>query len=269
MPCAYETFLEWKPDAPQREEAPAQSLYIARELVTRIQQKTLSSISDSLVRQISGMLFSHTFKALDFIDIQGEPEVYEKVAAEEAGRNGLPIAILATLVSAFSVYLLRQANLLMPLFCQLAALVLWVIAFFLGRPKKKKTEFKVDLPIDFDKLMTFIGAQMQLIDQNIEALLDLYRADGSQEISESALDALMKIYELQNQKGEDTPEILQAITRYLKENSLSTVEYTIHNAPMFQTLPTLSETRTLVPALLKNNRMVRQGLAIVKKEGAQ
>ena len=269
MPSAYDLFLEWKPDAPSKEEAAAQSLHIARELIARIQQKTLSAIDDSIPRQIGGMLFSHTLKALDTIDIQGEPEVYEKAAMVKRGAGGLPFAILAALVSALAVYLLRQENLFFPLLCQIAALILWIAAFFLTRPGAKKTEYKIIPTLDFDKLMAFVGAQMRLIDQNIEALLGLCLTEDSQEISESALAALMKIYELQGQGDAENPEILQAITYYLKENGLSTVEYTAHNAPMFQALPTVSETRTLVPALLKNNRMVRQGLAIVKKEAAQ
>jgi hypothetical protein len=265
MLSAYELFEELKPAVPfNKDEGLEQSLKNARELITRIQQKTLPEISESIPRQIGGMLFSHTLGALDAAFIQGEPQIYEKAAPEKKRRPAIVFAILAALATAAAVFLLKEQNHFWPMLCVLLSLVVWIIAFFMTYSPPKKAEYRIIPVADDEKLMGFVGEQMRLIDRDLEALMALCIMDNPQEISESALDAMMKIYE-----QSESLEIRQTITYYLKQNGLTSVEYTLHNAPMFQTLPSLAATRTLVPALLKDNRMVRQGLAIVKKEAAQ
>ncbi len=270
MLSAYEQFLELKPQAPLNEDQTTeQSLQSARELVMRVQQKTLSAIEESIPRQMGGMLFAHTLKALQAPQIFDEPKLYQQAGSEKGKTPAILFAIFATGFAAFSIFQMKEQDLLWPMLCQLAALVLWVLAFFLTHKPAKKAEYKIVTKVDHEKLMALIGEQMHLIDRDLEALLSLCVMDNPQEISDSALDAMMKIYEIQAQSPEQSPEISQAIGYYLKQNGLIQVEYTLHNAPMFQALPTKGATRTLVPALLKENRMVRQGLAIVKKEEAR
>lgn len=270
MRTAYDTYLELKDKAPgQEEQTTEQRLQSARETILKVRQATLPAIADNASRQLGGMLFSNALMALKSPFIFGEPRVFEEALGGRQKNPGVFLAICATALQALAVFLTREQQLFWPMLLQLAALVFFGLTFFFAFKPGKKASYRVDMAIDPEKLDALICELMHMIDRDLEAVLSLACMENPQEISDSALDAMMKIYETEAQAAHKSPEITQAIAYYLKQNGLTQVEYTPHNAPMFQTLPTRAATRTLVPALLKDHLMVRQGLAIVKKEDTE
>lgn len=267
MTNCYDTFLALSSAASIDADLPiAQGLAEAKTLLSRVQQRALSEMADGVKRQLGGILFSHAFKALDKPLFLNEPAVFEEAGASKSKTPAFPLFLGAAVTILLVVLELdaQKMPLLMGLIIGSVLLAVAGIFFALKAPGEKRQ--KVVITLNANALHTFMGEQMRMIDRDLDALDCLVPQQSEGEISDSALDAMMKILEIQTRSGTPNPEIHQAITHYLNQNGLTRVSYSEHNAPLFQTLPTLTRTRTLIPALLKGDHLIRQGLAIVLKE---
>lgn len=267
MTLCSDTFEDMKTLYPQTQDlSTEEALKEARLLVSGIQQKVLSQLPNGIKRQMGAILFSHALKALDKPLLLDKPTVWQE---SKSASYQTPALIAAGIGVVLTLLVSLQLNtdknpLLLLMVC--AAGISYLIALFTKQPKTTTASQKVLLHIDRDALLCFLGEQMHQIDRDIAALDCLLIDEQPAQLPPNVLDTLMKVYEVESREKQLNPETMQAITHFFATNQIEMIEYTAHNAPLFSVLPTLSGTRTLIPALLKDNHLIRQGLAIVKKE---
>lgn len=269
MTLCQDTFEAMRADTHLAPDADAQkALEAARALLTHVKLRVLPDMPDALTRQMGGILFSHAASTLDKNLCLLEPEIWEesggapkKAPVYGFAGAGILMALCGLTLWNDKAYLLAAAS--------FAALVLMSAGFWLQKKAREKKRQRVILRVDWESLMDLLAGQMLLIDRDLEALASLMPDGAAGEVSDSALDALMKVYEVQSREKWPHPEIRQAVEHFFNLNGILEVAYTSHNAPLFQTLPTKGASRTLIPALIKNNVLIRQGLAVTTKEAAE
>ncbi len=261
MPLAAEHFRALMENRPSKSfEDTASAAEILKKMIADTQQLTLSQLDDSIARQLGSILFSHEAGLISALSIVNPPDVRVKHAKGFPTSLALSLcAILITAGAAASAW--KGADLLTSLWAAIGA-ILTALAAFLPHPKP---EVKVSQTVNADALFRLTERRMEAIDRDLEAFLTLPAPGGSDD--ESVLQLITLAVTLKREDPDAVPdELMTAITALTLSRGYAFLEYDGTNDAYFDIMPTKRATRTIAPAVLKGDRLVARGMAIVHLE---
>ncbi len=247
----------------------------ARHALAQVEQNAMAEQPDDLLRQQTGILFSCLKTSLNLLDISIATKVWvaraqaEKPKARPASWWLVPACALQ-LAAGFFAYFKGQFLMWVPL---AAALVLTLVGWFSLRRVPKETELpedrlKVTAKPDTEKLFAALDAQMKAIDRYVNDFAYLNQQNALRNSAPdwkntAALAELMEaVCECEGETGE---EATAAAERLLFVLGARAVRYAPAESGLFNVLPSVTETRTLVPALVsaKDGALLYRGTAAV------
>jgi hypothetical protein len=256
---------------------------LVRRTLAQVEQNVMAEQPDDLLRQQTGILFSCFKSSLSLLDITVATRVWVAQSHQEAARPKRRPASFWLLLTGTGLALgglfayFRGLPLIwIPLAAALCCLVVgWIT--IRRAPKSEaplpEDRLKVTAKPDTEKLFEQIDAQMRAIDRytNDFAYLNEQNAlrSGSPALKNTAvLSELMEsVCECEGEAGE---EAVSAAERLLGDIGARAVWYAPEQARLFNVLPSISETRTLTPALvsLKDGALLYRGTAAVLAQAA-
>ena len=238
-----------------------------RHTFAQVEQNTMAEKPDALLRQQTGILFSCAKASLGFLDVSAEPKIWELKTRKKKRILGWLIAVALQAAIVFYGYV-KGENLLLAL--SLAALLTAVFSVVQRQRESQETEgdCKVTLETDVEKLFQVIDAQMQSIDRNVNDFAYLnetaVKKPGLQ--NQQMVTMLGELLEaLCECDLEESAGMQETVEHMLSEQGLLAVTYTPETRGWFSVLPSKSETRTMVPALVtrEEKQLVKRGVAAV------
>ncbi len=254
----------------------AGAAYLVRHTLSQVEQNTMAEQPDDLLRQQTGILFACVKTSLNLLDISLTSKVWVAQTAAGKPKGGiwrwLLLAALALAAGIGTFAYLRGQWLLFA--ATATAAVLGTAGWLLQRRAAKQTgvfdedRMKVTTMPDAEQLFKAVEAQMRAIDRYINDFAYLneqsalsHSVPDAQSISVLA-DLMQAVYETDGEAGEDAAA---AAEHLLASLGVRAAGYTPQDARLFTVLPSISETRTLSPALLatKDGALLRRGTAAV------
>lgn len=227
-----------------------------RRVITDTQQLTLSQMEDSLSRQLGSILFSHEAGLISALSAINPPEIQWHKAKT---------LTLSTLFSLFGLISGICALILIfkngTFFVFLLALMT-VVLFALGVlwPKEKPTA-DIYQSVNAKALFLLAERRMEAIDRDLEAYMNIPGSSADED--EGVLHLITKAVGMKREDPDSVPdELMTAITALSIARGYSLFDYNGENEEYFDIMPTIRQTRTIVPALVKNGRVLSKGLAI-------
>ncbi len=227
-----------------------------RKIVSDAQQLTLSQISDSTTRQLGSILFSHEAGLISALSALRPPEV--KWEKEKRITLNLLFFFISFIVSLACISLSWDAGKKLLAILIGGTEILSALAVFFPRYKPKAT---INQNVNAEALFSLMERRMEAIDRDLEAFLSLPGSESGED--ESVLHLITKVVSMKREDPESIPdEIMTLITALSISRGYQFLDYTEENAPLFDVMPTIRNTRTIVPALLKNGKLLVRGMAI-------
>ena len=231
-----------------------------RKIVADTQQLTLSQLNDSVSRQLGSILFSHEAGLISALSTVNPPRVRVKKAKGFPASAAFSLSGALVLIAAMSLAWSRGEALLAAL--SLCASILCALAAFWPQKKPVVTATQT---VDAEALFRLTERRMEAIDRDMEAFLRLPTVDD--DADEGVLQLIMKAVALKREDPDSVPdELMTAITAITISRGYRFLEYTGEEDMFFDIMPTKRETRTIVPAVVKDDRLIARGMAIVKIE---
>jgi len=253
----------------------AAAAYLTRHALAQVEQNAMAEQPDDLLRQQTGILFSCCKTSLNLLDISITTRVW--VARSQADKPKrkpafwllLP-ACAVQLGLALYAYFTNLPLLWIPTAVSFAATLAgwWMLTHTPAQNPLTDDRLKVTAAPDTDKLFSAIDAQMKAIDRYVNDFQYLNEQNALQnntaEGKNIALFAeLMEaVYECE---GDAQENAVYTAERLLASAGVRAVPYASADARLFNILPSLTESRTLVPALLsaKDGALLYRGTAAV------
>ena len=231
-----------------------------RRLITDTQQLTLSQMDDSLSRQLGSILFSHEAGLISALSAINPPEIkwhkkktltLPSLFALFGAVGGICALILVFETGKFFVFLLTLLSVLL-----FVLSILW--------PKEKPTA-EIYQSVNAKALFMLVERRMEAIDRDLEAYMNI--PGSNQDEDEGVLHLITKAVGLKREDPDSVPdELMTSITALSIARGYSLYDYNGKNEEYFDIMPTIRQTRTIVPALVKNGRVLSKGLAIEHTE---
>lgn len=254
----------------------AGAAYLTRHTLSQVEQNAMAEQTDDLLRQQTGILFSCVKTSLNLLDISVTARVWVAQEASPKVRRRawawlLSLGLGALVACGVFAYLSAQWALLTGL---IVAATLGVAGYVLhGRALKRQAALdddrvKVTAKPDAEKLFRAIDAQMRAIDRYVNDFAYLNEqtaltSGAPDHRNIAALAELMQaVYEVEGDVGD---EATAAAERLLGGMGVHVVRYAPQEQRLFTVLPSISETRTLAPALVsaKDGALLQRGTAAV------
>lgn len=269
---AYDTFDSLKGALSITDSTPPQdAIRDIRFLLNRVQHQVLASQGDSFHRQMYGILFSHAQRQYDLPDAYDEPKAWIEKPETADRRKTLRSLLMAAGILLFAlccVQLYFKREILLMLGCMASAALVGL--YFILAPKATPDRIHLTQRINAERLLAQLAASMRAIDRDMESIDLLLPGEGQARLPDDVLEIAAKALEIERAGVEPLPQSLRyAVDALLVQQDITLVEYTPENAPLFQTLPTQRDTRTLAPAMLREGHLVRAGMAIVRNESGE
>ena len=266
MSLAYEHFKALREKKQFPEQMPSQEAATAvNELISECRQLTMSQLPSSSSKQLCSILFSHEGGFISAFSTLSAPKVTKDRAAQKKNFN-LIFVMVSLLVAAAGVYIIwksKAADRFIYCLFLAAAEALALFGYFLPKPK---TSYKVEQNVDMEQLLSLASRRMEAIDRDLDAFLSI-PTEGSE-----SDDSMVQIITLANSLKRSDPdsvpdELMTAISALSLSKGYEFLDYSQENEAFFDTMPTKRETRTIVPAVLKDQTLVARGMAIVSMRG--
>ena len=231
-----------------------------RKLLADTQQLTLSQLEDSVSRQLGSILFSHEAGLISALSTVDPPEV------RLSKNKGFPLHyvffLTSLIVSAVGATVSwKSGNALEAVFF-ISAAILSALASLWPR---KKPNVQVTQRVNADSLFRLGERRMEALDRDMEAFLRLPTVDD--DADEGVLRLISKAVALKREDPDSVPdELMTSITALTLSRGYTFLEYSGEEDAYFDIMPTKRATRTIVPAVLKGDRLVARGMAIVQME---
>lgn len=258
----------------------AGAAYLVRHALSQVEQNTMAEQPDDLLRQQTGILFACVKTSLSLLDITQNTKVWVAQTATDKPKGGvwrwlLLLALALTAAIGFDAYVRGRWL----LFAGAAAAAVLGVAGWLMQRRAGKQEavwnadrLKVTAKPDTEQLFQAVEAQMRAIDRYINDFAYLneqnalsHSAPDAQSIAVLA-DLMQAVYETEGEAGDDAAA---AAEHLLASMGVRAAGYTPQDTRLFTVLPSISETRTLSPALVsaKDGTLLRRGIAAVRQNG--
>ena len=250
----------------------ADVVYQVRHALLQTEQNALSEMSDDVLRQQSGVLFSCVKTSIGLM----EANIASQVWVPQKHTSRKPASSRPALGFAAGALLL-----LLTLYCYMKGLVLGVVLSlcslilggfaFLYRPvpaQSAQDEMRITLRPDVDRLFSILDGQMRSIDRYVNDfsyLNDQLRcgtATADDASLSRAADLMEALYECDEAERAPAEE---AARKLLASMGFSALDYSKENSRLFNALPSKTITRTLSPAIVsvQDQRLLRRGTAAV------
>ena len=144
--------------------------------------------------------------------------------------------------------------------------LLSVLLFVLSAlwPREKPTA-DIYQSVNAKALFMLAERRMEAIDRDLEAYMNI--PGSNQDEDEGVLQLITKAVGLKREDPDSVPdELMTTITALSIARGYSLYDYNGENEEYFDIMPTIRQTRTIVPALVKNGRVLSKGLAIEHTE---
>jgi len=250
-------------------------VYAVRHSLAQVEQNTMAEQADDLLRQQTGILFSCCKTSTNLLDVSMISNVWVPESRQRKVKNALRL----TLWRAAGITLGAAG-----LYCY--AKDLWVawslIALGLGfgvsamvrAAKKRMAEDPQDRTMvtiqpDLEKLFRAIDVQMRAIDRYIN---DFAYLNGKSEVGENFPDGKMiiRIANMLEALYECDDGAMDAVENatglMLDDMGLKAIQYHENSKHLFTILPSKSQTRTMIPAIVASgdHRLLFRGLAVAQ-----
>ncbi len=251
-----------------------------RHALSQTEQTTLAGLSDDLLRQQVGILFSCLKTSAGLLDVPIAAKVWE-VRPQGEKKRAKPTWLFFVLAAILQALCWRtsyqQGDVLqLILLATVFALVLTGLLLSVSQKRAPKTEddVRVSLHPDIEKLFYALDAQMKAIDRYLNDFAYLNEGlRGKSTLPDSrtvglAADMLEALYECEEEVRQ--PSLLAA-DKVLDDLGLEAVPYSEQDSALFTVLPSKTETRTLSPAIVssEDRRVLRRGTAAVRLKDEQ
>lgn len=231
-----------------------------RKTIQDTQQLTLSQMDDSLTRQLGSIMFSHEAGLISALSAINPPEV----SWSKTGKVSLSMlfSLFGAIAAACSISMMWNDGKILWAILTIASAVLFITGIVW--PKEKPVA-RIKQGVNAEALFLLAERRMEAIDRDLEAFLSI--PTGSADEDESVLQLITKAVSMKKEDPESVPdELMTVITALSISRGYSLLEYNGENDAFFDIMPTIRETRTIVPALLKNDRLLARGMAILKTQ---
>jgi len=263
MSLALEHFraLEERSELPARLPADIASKELTK-LLADTQQLALSQISSSSTRQLGSILFSHEAGLVAALSTVNAPKIKSSKAKQLKSIN-LLLALLGVLVGAAAISMAWKDNLLV---CIISAVSIALLAAAYFMPRKDDTP-EIEQSVDMKALLKLTERRMEALDRDLDAFLSV--PTDTPASNDSVVNIITLANTLKKQDPDSVPdELMTSITALSIANGYEFFDYCGETEQYFDTMPTKRETRTIVPAVLKDGSLIARGMAIVSMMAA-
>lgn len=231
-----------------------------RKMIADTQQLTLSQMDDSVSRQLGSILFSHEAGLISALSAINPPEVrWSKTKKLSVSSLFLLFGIVCAVCA---VSLTWNGGKILWAILSAAASVLLAVSCLWPREKPKA---EIRQSVNAQALFNLAERRMEAIDRDLEAFMSI--PSGSADEEEGVLQLITKAVSMKREDPDSVPdELMTVITALSIARGYSLLEYDGENDAYFDIMPTIRQTRTIVPALLKNDRLLSRGMAILHTE---
>ena len=231
-----------------------------RKLIADTQQLTLSQLEDSVSRQLGSILFSHEAGLISALSTMDPPEI--RFSKNSRFPLHLIFFLTSVLVSAAGAAISWNSGNALEVVFFIAAAILSALAALWPQ---KKPDVHVTQKVNAESLFRLGERRMEALDRDMEAFLRLPTVDD--DADEGVLRLISKAVALKREDPDSVPdELMTTITALTLSRGYTFLEYTGEEDAYFDIMPTKRATRTIVPAVLKGDRLVARGMAIVQME---
>ena len=262
MALAYEHFQALRegrniPQLLPKEEAAR----VATELISECRQLTMGQLPSSNAKQLSNILFSHEGGLVAAYTTLEEPQIQKQNTGIKKNYNLMFMAVSALLAVA-SIYLISKADagerFIYCLFVGAAELFA-LLAYFMPRQKES---YQVKQMVNMDNLLSLISRRMEAIDRDLDAFLSIPAEANSSD--DSMVHIITLANSLKRADADSVPdELMTAISALSLSKGYEFIDFSPESEAFFDTMPTKRETRTIVPAVVKDQVLIARGMAIV------
>ena len=236
---------------------PQEAAQTLNQMISETQALTLSQLPTSNAKQLGSILFSHECGLISAFDTLNLPQI-RREKGKPFNLNLLLVA-LGALIALAAVYMMwQEKKIVWALFVVISA-ALSLVGYFL--PRKDRWTEAVD-SVDMNALLSLAERRMQAIDRDLDAFLSI-PAENT-EGDDSMLRIITLAAGLKREDPSSVPdELMTAITALSISKGYDFLEYTEDNKALFDVMPTKRQTRTIVPAVVKEGQLVAKGMAIL------
>ena len=253
----YRALIESKPLPEQMDALDAAATM--KQLIGDTQQLTLSQLPSANARQLGSILFSHEAGLISAFATVNEPKVVKGKTHSVRSLNFLFI-MLALLTAIGAFYMVWQADMYVWALFIGASALLSGAAYF--APRKEEAPV-VRQSIDMNALSQLTERRMEAIDRDLDAFLSV-PTEGSGD-DDAIVQIISLAISMKKQDPESIPdELMTAITTLSISRGYDFLDWTEETEAFFDTMPTKRDSRTIVPAVLKDGQLIARGMAIVK-----
>ena len=246
-----------------------------RRALAQAEQNALAEMTDDVLRQQTGVLFSCLKSSTALMDVYIAATAWVPGAPKQPARGKWALWGISALLAILGGLYCYLKGLWPGWALALGALITGGVAL-LGERRTHKTtqdEVRVTLKPDAEALLSALDGQLRAFDRYINdfAYLNEQLNAGAQRTDPALLaraaDLMEALYECD--EASRAPA-LESASRILTLLGLRAVDYTPDSGRLFTTLPSRGETRTLSPAIVaaKDGRLLRRGTAAVRTSAA-
>ena len=265
----------------QEQNSMADVVYAVRHALLQTEQNTLAELTDDVLRQQTGVLFSMAKSAVGFLDAPVSTTAWtpQTRQAETGNRSKVTLAGVCALCILCCGLLCYFRELLLGWIAALAALIAGGAALLAERKAGRKRaqagrdRVKITLTPDADRLLSVIDSQMRAIDRcanDFNYLNDSLRGGGGSAggaMLSHVYGLLEALYEYD--EAERAP-VTEAVAQMLSDMGLKALDYSAESSKLFTALPSKNATRTIAPAIVsaEDYRLLKHGVAAVRTDAA-
>ena len=116
--------------------------------------------------------------------------------------------------------------------------------------------------VNMDNLLSLISRRMEAIDRDLDAFLSIPAEANSSD--DSMVHIITLANSLKRADADSVPdELMTAISALSLSKGYEFIDFSPESEAFFDTMPTKRETRTIVPAVVKDQVLIARGMAIV------
>ncbi|MCR4620482.1 MAG: hypothetical protein K5663_00120 [Clostridiales bacterium] len=236
---------------------PYEAARTLNDIISETQSLTLSQLPSSNAKQLGSILFSHEGGLISAFDTMNPPQI--KRTKGKFFNTNLLLTGLGALIALAAVYMLwQESKIVLALFVVVAA-ALALVGYFLPR---NDSQVSASESVDMDALLSLAERRMQAIDRDLDAFLSI-PPEGS-EGDDSMLRIITLAAGLKREDPSSVPdELMTAITALSISKGYDFLEYSADCKALFDVMPTKRQSRTIVPAVVKEGQLVAKGMAIL------
>jgi len=201
---------------------------------------------------------------------RGEMVLSGEAAGKAKGAQKYAALAGAFLLAALAVYELIEGRMAFALL-QLAGACL-LLAGMKRQPDAMRMQARGVACVDAQAAVRLLRELCQAADVCVGDLAMLERENGMARLSGTADEAMIELLSSlleakASGRGELALRSLAQAEQYLHMLGMETLAYSTEHAALFDILPTMGETRTIRPALVRDGQVIRRGAAACRQEG--